>query len=120
MGALEVAHDELRQQRAAAQRLEAEGNAAMITVLRILDPLEDIVDHARRIDLETASDHYRAEKAGPLLTAAVRLQRNALVNYAGGDDCPPAVFEQLHALASDLINTIDQVRLQMWEVARGA
>jgi hypothetical protein len=50
----------------------------------ILAPLADVADYVCRIGDHPESSHYRADKAGPLLAAAVRLQRSTLVGYAGG------------------------------------
>lgn len=121
--ALDAAHEELYGQLQAAYRLDAEGQD-MAALLAVLVPLEDVVDHARRVDLDTASEHYRADKAGALLRAAVRLQRNTLLEYARSLQDPDfdaggATGERLASLASDLIDQVDQTVSMMWEVARG-
>lgn len=52
----------------------------------ILSALADVADYLKRIGDNPGSSHYRAEKAGALLTAAIRLHRDALLAYGGWPD----------------------------------
>lgn len=121
MATLQEAHGELYAELQAAYRLDAEGED-VAALLEILVPLEDLVDHAQRIDLDTATEHYRADKAGPLVEAAIRLQRGALCVYAESilpADEAVVARELIFDLSSDLIDRARELRSRMWEVARG-
>lgn len=86
----------------------------------VLGRLETIVDHARRVALPTASAHYAAEKAGPLLEGAISLQRATLAGYADAPD-PAAVeasIERLDEATRHLADVADAVRSVMWSIAR--
>ncbi|HET7486661.1 MAG TPA: hypothetical protein VFJ85_01945 [Acidimicrobiales bacterium] len=82
----------------------------------VLGHLAVVADMVCRIgDHQPVSAHYRAEKAGPLLDAAVRLEAECLAAYAGNTD--PAVADQLDAAAEVLGKVVGAARQTMWGLA---
>lgn len=85
----------------------------------ILSLLADVADYLKRIGNHRDSTHYRAEKAGALLHAAIRVERETLLAYAGWpeeSDDERAIME-----ASELLeDIIGQVRAAMWRSGRHA
>ena len=77
VSALAAAHDDLLRRCHAAERSGHWQEAV------ILSALVDIADHVKRIGDNHDSAHYRAEKAGVLLTAAIRLHCNTMLAYGG-------------------------------------
>jgi hypothetical protein len=76
--------DEARQDLAA--RVTAVGATGDWDEQSILAPLADVADHVCRVGDHRESAHYRADKAGALLSAAIRLQRETLLGFAGWPD----------------------------------
>lgn len=85
----------------------------------ILGPLADVADHVCRIGDHPERGHYRADKAGALLAAAVRLQRETLLGYAGWpEDCAEeATIVDGYALVDDVCRAVGRLA---WTAARGA
>lgn len=89
----------------------------------LLTPLVDVADYVKRIGDHPDSAHYRAEKAGALLRAAIHLHCQALMAYAGwpeggADDGPAcAIIDMAHELLEDLAVAVGDV---VWSTARVA
>lgn len=89
----------------------------------LLAPLIDVADYVKRIGDHPDSAHYRAEKAGALLQAAIRLHCQALMAYAGwpeggADDGPAcATIDMAHELLENLAVAVEAVG---WSTARAA
>ena len=84
----------------------------------VFTALADVADYTRRICLPTASDHYRAEKAGSLLRAAIRTHRQTLLGYAGWPD--GTVVEREIDHAHELLQEVaDGVSVAAWTAAKG-
>ena len=84
----------------------------------VLSALADVVDYTTRICLPTASDHYRAEKAGSLLRAAIRTHCQTLLGYAGWPD--DTVTERRIDQAHELLQEVAEgVSVAAWTAARG-
>jgi hypothetical protein len=66
-----------------AARCNAVGEAGDWDEQSILGPLADVADQVCRIGDHRESAHYRADKAGALLLAAIRVQRETLLGFAG-------------------------------------
>lgn len=86
----------------------------------ILSALTGIADMTCRIGEHTDSPHYRADKAGPLLDEALRLQTRTLMAYAhvsGVDvDVKESTIHELQRLAEDITAALVAF---MWAAARG-
>lgn len=52
---------------------------------QLLAALVDVVDHARRVALPTGSRRYRADKAGPLVDAALMVEAASFSSLAGSE-----------------------------------
>jgi hypothetical protein len=111
--ALAAAHDDLLRRCHAAERSGSwqEGT--------ILSALVDVADHLKRIDDTPDSAHYRADKAGALLTAAIRLHRDALLAYGGWPEDDPN--EDAVLTATKLLEDVtEHVRKAMWQAMHTA
>lgn len=79
---------------------------------RLIYDMADVLDYARRIVDHRDSTHYHAEKSGPLVGSALRVQRAALERHAvdpdgaGGDQ-----IDRVHRHAVDLTEALTGV---MW------
>lgn len=103
-------------------RTEAEvlHEADLWSLAYLYQQLAHVVDFTRRCTLESASSHYRADKAGQLARAAISVSAAALGNYAeatGEADPDDAVgsIDELHELAGDVVALL---RNQSWRVAK--
>lgn len=107
--ALEVARSDVARRAAAA---EEDGDWSERAVLV---HLATVADMACRIGDHPDSAHYRAEKAGPLLDAAIDLQSECLNAYVGeGDEKVGGDLEQ----ANDALRRVaTAVRNAMWALA---
>jgi hypothetical protein len=76
-------------------------------------------DHVKRIGDSPESAHYRAEKAGVLLTAAIRLHRNTMLAYGGWPEDEPNEHAVLTA-ARLLDDIVDVVQQELWQAMRAA
>jgi hypothetical protein len=87
----------------------------------ILSALVDIADYVKRIGDNPDSSHYRAEKVGALLTAAIRLQRDTLLAHGGWPEDDPNEEAVLTAfrLLDDVAQHIRQTMWQAMHAARG-
>ena len=93
----------------------------------LLSSLQSVGDMVCRIGGNEASPvtsrHYTAEKSGDLVTAAVRVRREALVLYAAsvaGTDVASADVETEVFEISDLVEKVDAaLAARMWGCARG-
>lgn len=111
--ALAAAHDDLLRRCHAAERADDWREGV------ILSALVDVADYLKRIGDNPESGHYRAEKAGALLTAAIRLHRDALLAYGGWPEDDP--HEHAVLTASRLLEDVaDHVRETMWQAMRAA
>jgi hypothetical protein len=91
-----------------------------------LTELVDVADYTRRLALPTTSAHYRAEKSGDLAAAADRVQKVALVGFAGWpentdpEDSRTHPTEQaIHDAFEILGNVRAAVRTGAWLAASG-
>ena len=80
---------------------------------RLLGPLHDVADMVCRIGEYGDSDRYRADKAGTLVGAALKLRSVALERYAGTDENDQE-FSKVLGLQEGLDNAISRV---MWVLA---
>ena len=85
----------------------------------ILSALVDVADYVKRIGDNPDSAHYRAEKAGTLLTAAIRLHRDALLAFGGWpeDDASEQAMDSASRLLHDAARNAQQT---MWQAMRAA
>jgi hypothetical protein len=81
----------------------------------ILEPLADVADYVKRIGDHRDSAHYRADKAGPLVWWAIRVQREAHEAYAPGDD---ATAEAIGRASRALSDAADAVNKALWLISR--
>lgn len=85
----------------------------------ILGPLADVADHVCRIGDHRESSHYRADKAGALLAAALRLQRETVLGFAGWPE--GTVEERTIVEAFDVLDEVRQAAsAAAWMAARQA
>jgi len=90
----------------------------------LLSSAVDIVDHVRRTLLPTASAHYRCDKAGPIVSGALRLEAAAFSAYgeATAVAAGAATLDQLDDLLDTVVTHLDAAvtasRAVMWDVAR--
>lgn len=87
----------------------------------ILSALVDVADYLKRIGDNPGSSHYRAEKARALLTAAIRLHRDALLAYGGwpDDDDNERALLSSSRLLEDVSGRLGQSMWQAMRAARG-
>jgi hypothetical protein len=85
----------------------------------ILNGLVDVADYLKRIGDNPESSHRRAEKAGALLKAVIRLHREALLAYGGWpeDDANECAVRTGCRLLEDVA---EHVRQAMWQAMRAA
>lgn len=81
----------------------------------VLAHLADVADMVCRIGDHPDSAHYRASKAGPLLDAAINVQRECFKAYAG--DADTVATEQMERAHDVLGQVADAVRSVMWSFA---
>jgi hypothetical protein len=109
VSALRDALEDLGARRRAAERAEDWHEVA------VLAHLVDIADYTARIGDVTDSAHYRAEKAGPLLDAAIRIQEDVFLAAAAwpAEDTPldRAVVEATKVLG----DVAGEVRQVLWD-----
>lgn len=110
---LAAAHDDLLRRCHGAERAGDWQEAV------ILSALVAVADHVKRIGDNPDSAHYRAQKAGTLLTAAIRLHRDTLLAYGGWPECDAS--EQAMDSASRLLHdAARQAQQTMWQAMRAA
>jgi hypothetical protein len=110
---LAAAHDDLLRRCHAAERAGdwQEGT--------ILSALVDVADYLKRIGDHPESSHYRAEKAGALLSAVIRLHRDVLLAYGGWPE--DDTNERAVLTGSRLLEDVtEHVRQAMWQAMRAA
>ena len=111
---LDAARQDLALRRDAADRAEhwQERN--------ILAELADVADMVCRIGDHTHSSHYRAEKSGPLVVSAIRVERECLRAYelAAGDPAGAGCDDSIDQAAEVLEYVARAVRRAMWVAAR--
>jgi hypothetical protein len=113
MSVLDAARREL------AARSCATGEAGDWAEQSVLAPLADVADHVCRIGDHDESAHYRADKAGSLLAAAVRVQCETLLGYAGWPEGSPE--ERAIVDAFDQLEEVRQaIGIVTWTAARHA
>ena len=84
----------------------------------VVGQLVEIADYVARIGDNAHSAHYRADKAGPLLQSAIRLQAQTLLGYAGWPEGDAAVAVERPL---DLLGEVTTAVVAMsWLAARGA
>ena len=106
---LEVARaDLLRRTHEAADRGDWQEHAVLTHLATVADMVCRIADHPD-------STHYRAEKAGPLLDAAVRVQGECLTAHLLGADEHAA--GRLERATEVLAQVADAVLPAMWAIA---
>lgn len=111
--ALAAAHEDLLRRCHAAER----GDDWQEGI--ILSALVDVADYLKRIGDNPDSSHYRADKAGALLTAAIRLHHDLLLAYGGWPEDDPNEHAVLTA-SRMLEDVADHVRQTMWQAMRAA
>ncbi len=115
--ALADAHSELRERCRLADAVDDWRERTLLA------PLVDVADYVKRIGDHPDSAHYRAEKAGGLLEAAIRLQCQALMAYAdwpddGPDDGPTcATIDKAFDVLGNVASAVEAVA---WSTARAA
>lgn len=87
---------------------------------QIVESLHGLVDHVRRVMLPDATDHYRAEKTGYLITAALEAHSAALLAYAQTTAADSADDELIAAATSHAQAVIGALRSLMASAARGS
>lgn len=100
-----------------AKRYQAADAAGDFAERDVLNPLADVADYVCRIGDHRDSAYYSADKAGALLHAAIRLQRETLTRYA--DDEGIRAAEQIEDGARRLDELAEVVIAMMWDLARG-
>lgn len=92
---------------------------------RLVAGVEGVVDHVRRVMLPTASPHYQADKAGPLVLAALSVQAAAFDGYAGDaalawGDAPDEdeLLDRLAGVAAAVEAAVEASAAVRWDVAR--
>lgn len=113
--ALAAAHDDL------LRRCHTAGRAGDWQEAVILSALADVADHVKRIGDNPDSAHYRAEKAGALLTVAIRLHRDALLAYGDWpeDDASEQAMDEASRLLDDAAKHAQQTMWKAMRTARG-
>jgi hypothetical protein len=111
--ALAAAHDDLVRRCHAAERAGDWPEGV------VLSALVDIADYVKRIGDNPDSAHYRAEKAEALLTAAIRLHRDALLAYGGWPEDDPNE-DAVHTASRLLDDVAQHVQQTMWQAMRAA
>lgn len=110
---LDVARQDL------ARRVQALDDSPRWQERAILSSLATVADMVCRIGDHDHSTHYRADKSGDLVTAALRVELESLRAYAETDDrFEDAADRQLNAAAEVLESVAGAVRLVLWTVAR--
>jgi len=84
---------------------------------QVLSPLTDVADHVKRIGDHPDSVHYRADKAGPLVHGALRVQNEALLAYAGWPDEDNGATRVIEDATQALTEVAEAVRRAMWSAA---
>ncbi|MCU1356418.1 MAG: hypothetical protein JWM89_1836 [Acidimicrobiales bacterium] len=79
----------------------------------ILAPIVDVVDQARRI-VDGPGLEYKASKAGLLLEAAVRVQVEAIVAFAGDGIAENAIRRLTDRMSADMAPVLNEA----WRIAR--
>ena len=85
---------------------------------QFIGALATIADHTRRVMLDTASPHYRADKAGPIVYAALKVQRSTIFAYAGLPEVVSGPASNLERTTSQLAEIAETFRSLMWDLAR--
>lgn len=83
----------------------------------ILEHLADVADYVKRVGDHPDSSHYRAEKSGPLIDAAIRVQRQAMLAYAAWPDYDHETHEAIHGATQVLLEAAVAVRMFQWVAA---
>lgn len=81
----------------------------------VLEPLAHVADYVKRVGDHPDSAHYRADKAGPLVWWAIRVQRAAHEAYAPGDE---ATAEAIGRATKALSAAADAVNQALWLISR--
>ena len=110
MTALGAAQDELDLRARVAERAEAADRNVIAALASVADYVRRIGDHDSR--------HYRAEKAGDLVEAALRVERQAVVLYGGGEELGDEWVNLIYDLHQVLEAVVGQVSGAMWAAAR--
>jgi hypothetical protein len=79
---------------------------------KLYDALASVVDYTRLISLPSANDHYQAEKASPLVGAALDVEMCAMRQYGNEEQ-----YEQLEAIARAVKAAHEQLRPVLWTSA---
>lgn len=85
---------------------------------QFLGALANIADHTRRVMLDTASPHYRADKAGPIVASALKVQRATMFAYAGVPEVVSGPASNLERTTSHLAEIAETFRSVMWSLSR--
>lgn len=113
MSPLEAAYMDLRARTAVA---DAAGDWQE---RQVLAPLADVADHVKRVGDHRDSSHYRADKAGVLVDAALRVQRETMLAYAGWPDDDHPVTRAIEDATKVLSSVVEAVRRAMWSAGAG-
>jgi hypothetical protein len=112
--ALEAAHADLEARVAAADR------SGDWQERSVLEPLASVADHLQRIADHGDSAHYRADKSGPLVTGAVRVQKEVFCAYGGWPHGDSAPARRMAEATEVLGQVVDAVRIVLWQAAQAA
>jgi hypothetical protein len=91
----------------------------------IISPLFDVADMVCRVGDHPDSLHYRADKSGDMVSAALRVRGVAFEQYAGIDSWPEehaahlTSLHQLNELAEQLNRALELVLWDLADVIRG-
>lgn len=83
----------------------------------LFEKLGSVADYLRRVALPDASPHYRAEKSGALLDAAIRLHVRAQEAYARWPEDDDGVYRAALLRLEDVTEAVCTV---MWATGRAA
>lgn len=111
MSTLDAAYEELQ------ARSRAADEAGDWAERSVLDGLVDVADYLRRV-ADHPHSRYRADKAGPLLAAAVSLQREVFLAYAAWPDEDSTSAGRLIVESTKVLaEACDAVRRVLWRAA---
>jgi hypothetical protein len=118
--ALDAARESLR-----ARVNELEEQDELWRERMVIEPLYHLADHVCRVG-DHDTPHYRADKAGPLVTSAIRVRRAAFENYAASEPEGYGHFDTeaaegaIEELTSRELKVDGLVNSLLWDIARGA
>lgn len=116
MSGLKQGHYEVEYRYHAAGEDRGDGMAVDWHEREILGPLVDVADSLRRV-ADGNSPHYRAEKAGALLYAAIRTNEVTMIANAGWPEPETGTHDAIQEATVLLTDLTTQIRQIMWGLA---